>query len=142
MHGENRLFGHHRNCHSLEPNARIKSPVKTGFEPLAEMSNAVTAERGTGMYYRISTYQGRTGSLHALIAKADALREQMKALPGVRSIQIIDMGGDHYMTLAAYDNAEQAASTAESVKNLYAELADLIDLDTLKFEGGNVAWEL
>ena len=94
------------------------------------------------MYYRISTYQGRTGSFDELIAKADALRQQMKALPGVRAIQIIDMGGDHYMTLAAYDNAEQAASAAGSVKALYAELADLIDLDTLKFEGGNVAWEL
>ncbi|GBF25429.1 hypothetical protein MnTg02_00460 [bacterium MnTg02] len=94
------------------------------------------------MYYRMSTYQGRTGSQHALIAKADALRAQMKALPGVRSIQMIDMGGDHYLTLAAYDSAEDAASAAESVKTLYAELADLIDLDTLKFEGGNVVWEL
>lgn len=136
------LFAHHRDCHSLEPDGRLKSPVKTGTELLAATSNAATGRRGTGMYYRISTYQSRAGSLDALIAKADALREQMKALPGVRSIQMIDMGGDHYMTLAAYDNAEEAASAAESVKALYAELADLIDLDTLKFEGGNVAWEL
>lgn len=94
------------------------------------------------MYYRISTYQGRPGTYEALIAKADALRDKMKVLPGVRSIQVIDMGGDHYMTLAAYGNAEEAASAAESATALFGELADLIDLDTLKFEGGTVVWDL
>ncbi len=94
------------------------------------------------MYYRMSTYELRSGKEDKLFEIADQLRPEMKAIPGLVHIHVVKLAEDTYMTVAVYDNAEAAEAATETTKGIWARMADCIDLDTFTQQAGEVTWEL
>lgn len=94
------------------------------------------------MYYRISTYHILPGKEQELIEGAERLRSDMTAIPGLKHIHAVKISEDTYMTVAVYDSAQAAEAAAEAAKGLWTAMAQVVDLDSITQQTGDVIWEL
>ena len=94
------------------------------------------------MYYRISTYNILSGKEQELIEGADRLRPDMAGIPGLKHIHAVKVSEDTYMTVAVYDSAQAADAATEPAKSLWTAMAQVVDLDSITQQTGEVIWEL
>lgn len=70
------------------------------------------------MYYRITSVSYRPERRDAIFAHADSVRDQMKAIPGLTTVNTVETGEGSMLLIAVYDtesNAEEGAKVAQQV---------------------------
>jgi|TARA_B100002003_G_scaffold72434_1_gene67442 quinol monooxygenase YgiN len=94
------------------------------------------------MYYRITTYSIDPSREEDAYALADSLREQMKAVAGLRTVhacQTDDEGGT--MVVSCYDNEEAAAAAQSQIQTILGTMAQYMT-SAPEVTAGPVDWEM
>ena len=94
------------------------------------------------MYFRITNYRADPANHDALLAKIETMRDQIAAVPGLHGVRSADLGGGRYITIAMYGSKEEADAAADAAKAIWGGLADLIDVDSLSVDQGEVIFSL
>ena len=93
------------------------------------------------MHYRMTTFSYDPAREGEVIALADSIRDQMKAIDGLQSACSVRIAEGKSVTIGVYDTAESAAAAQPKVGELLSRLADLLDAPPVVQEGP-VFWEL
>ena len=93
------------------------------------------------MYYRMTIMQYKDRD--ALLKYADSIKDQFKSLPGLQSMQAIDIDPENNKscTISCYDSKENADSAMEKVHQIMAGMADMMVGPPERMEG-DVFWEM
>ena len=94
------------------------------------------------MYFRITNYRADPANHDALMAKIEQMRDQIAAVPGLHGVRSADLGGGRYITIAMYGSKEEADAAADAAKAIWGALADLVDMDSLSVDQGEVIFSL
>jgi hypothetical protein len=94
------------------------------------------------MYFRITNYRAEPANHDALMAKIEQMRDQISAIPGLHGVRSADLGGGRYITIAMYGSKEEADAATDSAKAIWGGLADLLDMDSLSIDQGEVIFSL
>jgi hypothetical protein len=89
------------------------------------------------MYLMVTRYKLKPGRELDLIARAKAIDDDL-AQSCATSMHTVRLGDDRYMTIALYTNQNQAETALRIAKEIWSSLADLIHLETMQVEAGEV----
>lgn len=92
------------------------------------------------MHIRISTYKVTDEA--GLMSAADDMRDELKGIPGVVSIEAVKFSDEDFMTIAKYESVEAAEASADRAKEIFGRLAHCLDASTLQQQTGEVVWEM
>ena len=88
---------------------------------------------------RYSLHEGR--SINAFLDKADELRMQMEAI-GAHTLHTMQFGENGLCTIALYRSEGEMEAALEPAKAIWRQMADTVDLRTMKIERGEVVFSL
>ena len=94
------------------------------------------------MYFRITNYRADPANHDALLGKFEEIRDQIAAVPGLQGVRGADLGGGRYITIAMYGSKDEADGAADAAKAIWGALADLVDMDSLSVDQGEVIFSL
>ena len=93
------------------------------------------------MHYRMTTFSYDPAREGEVIALADSIRDQMKAIDGLQSACSVRIADGKSVTIGVYDTAESAVAAQPKVGELLGRLADLLNAPP-EVQEGPVFWEL
>ena len=93
------------------------------------------------MYFRITTFSYDPDREDEFIAIADAARDEMKDIEGLRSISSARVGDGKSVTVASYDTEESASSALPKIQEILGKLAPVMTAPP-EVQEGPVIWEL
>ena len=93
------------------------------------------------MYFRITTFSYDPDREDEFIAIADAARDEMKAIEGLRSISSARVGDGKSVTVASYDTEASASSAAPKIQAILGKLAAVLNAPP-EIQEGPIIWEL
>ncbi len=93
------------------------------------------------MHYRMTTFSYDPAREDEVIALADSVRVEMKAIDGLKSACSVRIAEGKSVTIGAYDTAENAAAAQPKVQELLGRLAELLNAPP-EVQEGFVIWEL
>ena len=93
------------------------------------------------MYFRITTFSYDPDREDEFIAIADAARDEMKDIEGLRSISSARVGDGKSVTVASYDIEASASSAAPKIQAILGKLAAVLTA-LPEVQEGPVIWEL
>ena len=94
------------------------------------------------MYYRCVTYRVMPGKSDAMKEVADGLRAEMKAALPAKSVKVLSLGNEVFMSIAAYENEQVAIESSEQISHVFQRMAEVIDLNSLNTVQGALVWEM
>ena len=93
------------------------------------------------MYYRMTTFSYDPARESEVIALADSVRDEMKAIGGLQSGCSVRIAEGRSVTVGVYDSAESAAAAQPKVQELLGRMAELLNAPPEVQEGPTI-WEL
>ena len=93
------------------------------------------------MHYRMTTFSYDPAREGEVVALADSVRDEMKAIDGLQSAFSVRIAEGKSVTIGVYDTAESAAAAQPKVGELLGRLADLVNAPP-EVQEGPVFWEL
>ena len=93
------------------------------------------------MHYRMTTFSYDPNQEGEVVALADSIRDQMKAINGLQSACSVRIAEGKSVTIGVYDTAESAVAAQPKVGELLGRLADLLNAPP-EVQEGPVFWEL
>ncbi len=94
------------------------------------------------MFCRISTYEILPDAEDEVLAAAEDMRAEMRAIPGVKAINSVRLAEGRYMSIAYYESRDAMEAAAGKSREIFGRLAPHIKLDTLEQQSGEVTWQL
>lgn len=94
------------------------------------------------MYYRCVTYRTLPGKGEAMTALADGLRAEIKAALPATSIKVLSLGDEVFMSIAAYESEQVAVEASDKISQVFQQMGEVIDLNSLNTVQGELVWEL
>ncbi len=91
------------------------------------------------MHVRLSRYKMKPGKEEEFITKSNALGKDM-AKTGAVAAYAANLGDDDYVTIAFYESEEAAEAAREPARRVWGQLSDVVDLDSMHVEAGNLTW--
>ena len=79
------------------------------------------------MYYRMTTFSYDPARESEVIALADSVRDEMKAIDGLQSGCSVRIAEGRAVTVGVYDSAESAAAAQPKVQELLGRMAELLN---------------
>ena len=93
-------------------------------------------------YYRLTSYTTKPDSEQAMISLADQMRDQIRSMLTATSIEVIRIDENRYMTVAKYEDEASAEKGARTAKAIYAQMSDIIDMDSMEISSGPLIWKI
>ena len=93
------------------------------------------------MYYRMTTFSYDPAREGEVVALADSVRDEMKAIDGLQSGCSVRVAEGRAVTIGVYDNAESAAAAQPKVQELLGRMAELLNAPP-EIQEGPTIWEL
>ena len=93
------------------------------------------------MHYRITKMSFDPSKRDALMAYADSVRDDMKAIPGIQSVTIVEVAEGEIMGVAAYDSQANAEAAAPTVMKIMGGMASFFTAPPDQKDGG-VMWSM
>ena len=93
------------------------------------------------MHYRMTTFSYDPAREGEVIALADSIRDQMRAIDGLQSACSVRIAEGKSVTIGVYDNAESATAAQPKVGELLGRLAEILNAPP-EVQEGPVFWEL
>jgi hypothetical protein len=91
------------------------------------------------MYLRLTRYQLRPGKEREMVARAEALDAELTKTSALQ-MHTVRLGEDRYLTIALYPSREAAEVALRIARDIWEGLADLILMETMRVEAGEVIW--
>ena len=93
------------------------------------------------MHYRMTTFSYDPAREGEIIALADSISDEMRAIDGLKSACSVRIAEGKSITIGVYDTAESAAAAQPKVEELLGRLADVVNAPP-EVQEGPVFWEL
>ena len=93
------------------------------------------------MHYRMTTFSYDPAREGEIIALADSIRDEMRAIDGLQSASSVRIAEGKSVTIGVYDTAESAAAAQPKGGELLGRLADVVNAPP-EVQEGPVFWEL
>ena len=93
------------------------------------------------MHYRMTTFSYDPAREGEIIALADSISAEMRAIDGLQSACSVRIAEGKSITIGVYDTAESAAAAQPKVGELLGRLADVVNAPP-EVQEGPVFWEL
>ena len=93
------------------------------------------------MHYRMTTFSYDPDREGEIIALADSISDEMRAIGGLQSACSVRIAEGKSITIGVYDTAESAAAAQPKVGELLGRLADVVNAPP-EVQEGPVFWEL
>ena len=93
------------------------------------------------MHYRMTTYSYDPAREGEIIALADSISDEMRAIDGLQSACSVRVAEGRPVTVGVYESAESAAAAQPKVGELLGRLADVVNAPP-EVQEGPVFWEL
>ncbi len=93
------------------------------------------------MHYRMTTFSYDPAREGEVIALAESIRDQMRAIDGLQSACSVRIAEGKSVTIGVYDNAESATAAQPKVGELLGRLAEILNAPP-EVQEGPVFWEL
>ena len=93
------------------------------------------------MSYRITDVSFDPSKNDEFYAYADSLRDQLKAVNGLKFVHVIDVDEGQSMIIARYDSQESAVAANETIQGILGGLGQFMTAPPNR-RGGPITWEL
>lgn len=93
------------------------------------------------MYYRMTTFSYDPSRKDEVIAIADSVRGELKAISGLPSSYSVRIEDGKSVTIAIYDNEDSAAAAQPEVQQILGKLASVL-IAPPEVQQGPVIWKL
>ena len=93
------------------------------------------------MRYRITDVSFDPSRNDEFYAYADSLREQLKAVNGLKTVHVIDVDEGQSVIIARYDSEESAVAANETIQGILAGMGQFMTAPPNR-RGGPITWEM
>jgi len=93
-------------------------------------------------YYRLTSYTTKSGAEQAMVSLADQMRDQIRGMLTANSIEVVRIGENQYVTIAVYKDEASAEKGARTARAIYAQMGDIIDMESMEISTGPLIWKL
>jgi len=91
------------------------------------------------MFYRINHISFDASRKDEFLSKADAMRDQIAAVPGLNMVNTIEIGEGKGIIIGRYETAEAANNAQESVQQMMGALGEFFTAPP-EVQSGSVIW--
>ena len=93
------------------------------------------------MSYRITDISFDPSRNDEFYAYADSLRDQLKAVNGLKFVHVIDIDEGQSVIIARYDSEESAVAASETIQVILAGMGQCMTAPPNR-RGGPITWEM
>ena len=93
------------------------------------------------MSYRITDISFDPSRNDEFYAYADSLRNQLKAINGLKFVHVIDVDEGQSVIIARYDSEESAVAASETIKGILEGMGQFMTAPPNR-RGGPITWEM
>ena len=93
------------------------------------------------MSYRITDISFDPSRNDEFYAYADSLRDQLKAVNGLKFVHVIDVDEGQCVIIARYDSEESAVAASETIKCILEGMGQFMTAPPNR-RGGPITWEM
>ena len=93
------------------------------------------------MSYRITDISFDPSRNVEIYAYADCVRDQLKALNGLKFVHVIDVDEGQSVIIARYDSEESAVAASEIIQGILAGMGQFMTAPPNR-RGGPITWEM
>ena len=93
------------------------------------------------MSYRITDVSFDPSRNDEFYAYADSLRDQLKAVNGLKFVHVIDVDEGDSVIIARYDSEESAVAASETIKGILEGMGQFMTAPPNR-RGGPITWEM
>ena len=93
------------------------------------------------MSYRITDVSFDPSRNDEFYAYADSLRDQLKAVNGLKFVHVIDVDEGQSVIIARYDSEESAVAETEKIQEILAAMGQFMTASPNR-KGGPITWEM
>ena len=93
------------------------------------------------MSYRITDISFDQSRYDEFYAYADSLRDQLKAVNGLKFVHVIDIDEGKSVIIARYDSQESAVSASDTIQGILEGMGQFMTAPPNR-RGGPITWEM
>ena len=93
------------------------------------------------MSFRVTDINFDPSRREELLAYCDGQRENIKAVNGIETVDVIEVGEGQAVIIARYDSEESAVAATETVQEILGGMADYITAPPNR-KGGPIMWSM
>ena len=93
------------------------------------------------MSYRITDVSFDSSRNDEFYAYADSLRDQLKAVNGLKFVHVIDVDEGQSVIIARYESEESAVAASETIQGILAGMGQFMTAPPNR-RGGPINWEM
>ena len=93
------------------------------------------------MSYRITDVSFDQSKNDEFYAYAESLREQLKAVNGLKFVHVIDLDEGQSVIIARYDSEESAVAASETIQGILEGMGQFMTAPPNR-RGGPITWEM
>ena len=93
------------------------------------------------MSFRITIMNFDADRRDELLAYSDSQRENIRAIKGIQSVHVIEVGAGQSIVISRYDTEESAEASTEAVQKIFGGMAEFFTAPPER-KGGPIMWEM
>ena len=93
------------------------------------------------MSYRITDVNFDPSKNDEFYAYADSIRDQLKAVNGLKFVHVIDVDEGQSVIIARYDSEESAVAANETIQDILVGMGQFMTAHPNR-SGGSITWEM
>ena len=93
------------------------------------------------MYFRATTYGFDESRLEEALAKMDEIRDDLKAIAGLKSLHDCQIGDGQGMIISTWDSEASVEAAQPKIQEIFGKMAEYMTSPP-EVKGGNVIWTM